>query len=138
MTTDRSQASRAAISRALIVAGGLIGITMGLKLLAPAHLSQDTARRILGVLLGAVVVVYANAIPKALSPLVQMLCEPATEQALRRFTGWSLVLGGAAYAVAWAVAPLTYANVLATSLLGTALLLVVLRFARALPSRPRG
>jgi hypothetical protein len=55
--------------------------------------------------------------------------DPVAEQAMRRFTGWSLVLGGTAYAVAWVIAPLENANVLSASLLGAALLLVVARFA---------
>jgi hypothetical protein len=128
----RSQTSHAALFRGLVVASGLLGITVVLKLLSPAHLGTDTARRILGVLMGAVVVIYANAVPKTLSPLLQLRCDPAVEQALRRFTGWSLVLGGAAYALAWAIAPLTYANILAAALLGTAVLLVVFRLALAI------
>ncbi len=129
MTTDRSQRSRAAISRALITAGVLLGVSLALALLSPAHLSEGSARRMLGVLLGAVVVIYANAVPKALSPLLQLRCDPAAEQAMRRFTGWSLVLGGAAYAVAWVIAPLANANALSASLLGASLLLVVARLA---------
>ena len=122
-------------SRGLIVAGVLLGVAAGLKLLSPGHLSPEAAHRILGVLLGAVVVVYANAVPKALSPLMQMRCDPVAEQAIRRFTGWSLVLGGAAYSGVWAIAPLAYANLLAASLLGSTVLLVVLRLARSGRSR---
>lgn len=137
MTTVRSQASRAAMSRGLIVAGGLLGVSMTLQRLSPEHLSSESARRMMGVLLGAVVVVYANAVPKALTPLLRLHCDPAAEQAMRRFTGWSLVLGGAAYAVAWVMAPLEYANVLSAGLLGAALLLVVVRLAWGMPSGPR-
>jgi len=137
MITDRSRTSRAPIGRALLVAAALLGATVALKRLAPTHLGPDTARRLLGVLLGAVVVGYANAVPKALPPFLRMRCEPVAEQAMRRFTGWSLALGGAGYAGAWAIAPLAYANVLAATLLGTALLLVVLRLTRVTSPRPR-
>lgn len=135
MTKDRSQGSRATIARGLIVAGMLLGGAVLLERMSPAYISPDAARRMLGVLMGAVVVVYANAVPKALSPLLRMRCAPAAEQAMRRFTGWSLVLGGAGYAAAWAVAPMAHARLLAMGILGTAFLLVVLRLAQAMPGR---
>lgn len=137
MTKDRSDAARAGIVRGLIVAGGLLGAAVAIRLLTPAHLGAASAHRVMGVLMGAVVVLYANAVPKALTPLVRMRCDPGVEQALRRFTGWSLTLGGVAYVAVWAIAPLAYANLLAASLLGTALLLVVLRVALTLAGRPR-
>lgn len=129
MTTNRSQALRVSIPHGLILAGLLLAVSVALKLLSPDHLSPELARRLLGVLMGTVVVVYANAVPKALSPLIRMRCDPVAEQAMRRFAGWSLALGGAAYAVAWVIAPLKDANVLAATLLGAALLLVVARLA---------
>jgi hypothetical protein len=137
VTTNRSQASRADIARGLIVAAVLLGVSMALKLLSPEHLSAEFVDRMMGVLLGAMVVVFANAVPKALSPLLQQRCDPAAEQAMRRFTGWSLVLGGAAYAVAWVIAPLEHANVLSAGLLGAALLLVVVRLAWGMANGPR-
>lgn len=137
MTTNRPQASRVSISRELIVAGLVLGVSVALALLSPDHLSPELARRLLGVLIGAVVVVYANAAPKALSPLIQMRCDPVAEQAMRRFTGWSLTLGGSAYVLTWLIAPLESANVLAASLLGAALLLVVVRLTWAMARRSR-
>jgi hypothetical protein len=91
----------------------------------------------MGVLLGAIVVVYANAVPKALTPLIQVRCELAEEQAMRRFTGWSLVLGGVAYALAWLSAPLESANMIAATCLGLAVLLVIGRFAWTMVRGPR-
>jgi hypothetical protein len=126
---NESQAPNASIVRGLLIAGALLAVATTLRLLSPDHLSPDTARRMMGVLLGVVVMVYANAVPKALSPLIQMRWNPAEEQALRRFTGWSLVLGGAAYAAAWAIAPIDKANLVAAICLGAAFVAVVLRFA---------
>ena len=137
MTSHRSRAARPEITRGLIVAGVLLAATVVIRLLSPAHLDPGVARRLLGILLGAVVVGYANGVPKALSPLMRMRCDPAAEQALRRFTGWSLALGGTAYAAAWAIAPLTHANLIGASLLGTAVLLVLVRIALAGPGRSR-
>ena len=134
MTTNRS---RAPITRGLIIAGALLGAALALRVLTPAHVDPETARRILGVLMGVVVIVYANEVPKLLPPLRRLKGDPAADQAMRRFTGWSLVLGGAGYAAAWASAPMAYANPLAGTLLGAALLLGVLRIGQrtSTPSR---
>ena len=129
MTTNRVDASHVPIARGLLTAGLILGISVALKLLSPAHLSPVLVSRLFGVLLGTVVVVYANAVPKALSPLIQLRCDAVAEQGLRRFAGWSLTLGGAAYAVVWLSAPLARANGLARILLGVAVSLVVVRLA---------
>jgi hypothetical protein len=57
--------------------------------------------------MGAVVVICANAVPKVLTPLIQSRCDPIAHQAIRRFTGWSLVIGGAAWATARKHLPVT-------------------------------
>ena len=126
-----SAAPNASIARSLIIASVLLGVAVMLRVLSPDHLSPELARRMMGVLMGVVAVVYANAVPKALSPLLQMR-DAAEEQAMRRFTGWSLVLGGTAYAVAWVIAPLESANLIAATLLGVSLFLVVARFVWAM------
>ena len=122
---DQSTAPGASIRRGLVIAGLLLGVAVTLRLLSPEHLSPELARRMMGVLMGAVVIVYANAVPKALLPLMQLRCDPADEQAMRRFTGWTLVLGGAGYSTAWLLAPVDNANLIAAVLLGVALILVV-------------
>jgi len=90
MTTNSSRSSHASIVRGLIIAALLLAVSLLLAALSPDHLSPELARRLLGVLMGAVVVVYANAVPKALTPLILTRCDPGAEQAMRRFTGWSL------------------------------------------------
>lgn len=137
MTTDRTTPTTSPIARALVIAGALLGITLALRALAPEHLSVDFVRRASGVLLGIIVIGYANLVPKALSPLITMRCDAATEQALRRFTGWSLVAGGLAYSLCWMLAPLVDARLRSVALLGTAVLLVVGRVALALTPHAR-
>ena len=127
MTTNHSRPARSEVARGLVVALVLLGGSGALRLLAPAYLSSDLSRRLMGALLGLMVVVYANAVPKALAPLIRSRCDPAGEQALRRFTGWSFVLGGAAYAIGWIVAPMEVAYLVTASALGAALLLVAVR-----------
>lgn len=131
MTTNQPQTNRDSIWRALLVAGLLMGSTLAISLLSPGYLSPEFARRLTGVLMGAVVIYYANAVPKALVPLMKMRGDPVAEQALRRFAGWSLTLGGVGYAVAWAIAPIAHASTLSITLLATALLLAIARWVRA-------
>jgi len=113
--------------RALIIAALLLGIAVVLKVLPPEYLNPELARRLLGVMIGVVVIIYANRVPKALSPLIRMRCDPAGEQAVRRFTGWSLAVGGAAFAIVWMFAPLRHANSLSGGLLCAAVMIVIVR-----------
>ncbi|MBY0573375.1 MAG: hypothetical protein K2P84_06805, partial [Undibacterium sp.] len=87
------------ILRALIFAALFLGATLAIRLLSPEYLSAELAQRLLGVMMGCVVIFYSNVVPKTLTPLTRMRCDPNTEQSIRRFTGWSLVLGGLGYAV---------------------------------------
>ena len=125
--TNPFPTSRNAIQRVLINASLIIAIAVAIKLLSPDHISPNLAARLFGILLGAVVAIYANDAPKALTPLLRMRCDPVAEQAMRRFTGWSLTLGGVAYAAAWLMAPIESANTIAICLLGASVLLVVAR-----------
>jgi hypothetical protein len=134
--TMHDAATPRALRRALLLAALLLGAAAALRWLSPAWIGPDLAHRLLGALMGAVVVAGANAAPKKLTPLAQLRCTPAAEQALRRFTGFMLVAGGSGYALAWLAAPIGVASQLATGLLGTALALVLLRWADALARRP--
>lgn len=132
-TTSRAWA----IGRSAIVAVLLIGAWAAMPLFFPGHTAPEPMLRFLGMLTGLVVVVQANAVPKALGPLAAMRCNPTTEQALRRFAGWALLLGGLGYAVALLFAPLAYANLLSGALMGLAVLLVVARYGYAMAGRAR-
>lgn len=125
MTTKRSETrslGSALFAALLILAGSVL-----LQWLSPEYLSRETAHRLFGVMLGTMVVFYANTASKLLRPLAQIRCDAEKEQAIRRFTARSIVLGGLAYMVAYLVAPLAWADILAIALLGTSVLLVVIR-----------
>lgn len=86
--------------------------------------SAETAERLMGVLLGSVVIVSANAIPKRLVPLARLSCDPGREQTLRRFAGRAMVLGGLGFTLAYVLAPIAIASTLAICLLAPAVLVV--------------
>ena len=126
------------LGRSLLTATLIIAISSALAWLAPAYVSTELSHRLLGAMLGAVVVVYANAVPKALASYTRLRYSPAAEQAARRFAGWSLVLGGIGYMLAWLLAPIEMANLIAGVLLGVGLLLAVLRYLRLGANGPHG
>jgi hypothetical protein len=119
------------IGRALAGAAVILAAAAILRRAMPEHIDPATAQRLVGVLLGLIVVVYANAIPKSLTALARLRCPPAGEQAARRFAGWSLVLGGAAYVAAALMAPLDVMHLAGGAVLAVALLAAILRCLRA-------
>ena len=125
------------IGRGLLTAAVVLAASASLKLLSPALIREDLSRRLLGVLLGGVVVYYSNVIPKTLTPLANRHCSPQSEQSLRRFAGWCLVLGGVGYAGAWLFAPAESTGLVGGGLLGLALLLVLGRYAWSISRRSR-
>lgn len=119
------------LGRSLLAAGVIIAASAALAWLAPVYISTELSHRLLGALLGAVVVCYANVIPKMLAPRARLRCSPAQDQAARRFAGWALVLGGAGYSLAWLLAPIGLAKLIAGAILASSLLLAALRCLRA-------
>ena len=119
------------LGRALAGAAFILAASALLRWSAPEYLSVEMARRLTGVLLGAIVVIYANAIPKSLVALARLRCSPAREQAARRFAGWSLVLGGLGYMAASLIAPLAWMHLIGGAILAVALAAAILRCMRA-------
>lgn len=104
--------------RDVLIALSLLAIAAALKIFAPER--TELAPRVLGVMSGLVIVFYANAIPKTLTPLAK-LKDPARHESLQRFVGWCLVLGGLGHALAWIAVPFDYVVPVAIALLGSAL-----------------
>lgn len=108
----------------------VIGVSAALSWLAPTYIAPELSQRMLGLLLGAVVVVYSNDIPKALVSRARPRATAAQDQKARRFAGLSLVLGGIGYDVAWVFAPLDMAGLIGGGVLAFALVFAVRRCLR--------
>jgi len=111
----KDTSTRSRLARDIAIAIGLTVGSAALVFLTPGAMTRDTSRRIFGVLLGAIVIFYANEGTKMLPPLDRVR-NPAAEQARRRFAGWAITLGGLAYLVTWLIAPLNYAAPISTAL----------------------
>lgn len=99
--------------RAMALAGSMLATSLAAVLIsrlgwAGSH-GAELSERSWGFLMGAMVVVFANAIPKQVGS--------ARRQAALRIVGWAMVLGGLGYAASWLFVPLAYANLVAMLLL---------------------
>jgi len=116
-------------------AAGLFAAALAMSLArAYGVLDHGDTRRIMGLILGSILVAVGNSLPKQLTPIARMSCDPARKQALQRFAGWTFVVTGIAYAAAWLVAPRDSAGIVAAAigLAGTLIVLVaVVRVAAA-------
>ena len=92
------------LSRGLIL--GAVQIGAALACVGAASLgwiSFDMSLRVTMAVIGLVLVYQANAIPKSAAG------RSANYQAVKRVTGWALVIGGFGYAAAWLFAPIDIA-----------------------------
>lgn len=134
-------ASRAAESlRSGVAFGSLILVcSLGAKLLAAlgAMGSEEISHRVSMAILGVLVAFGGNGLPKMLTPLAELRCDPARVQALQRRAGWTFVLSGLAFSVAWLVLPIAAAEPVSLCLLLGGTLLVAAQVARLRFARQR-
>ncbi len=116
---------RRAVQTSILFAGLLLLISTLEKLANHAGLAMgaDMDQRLLGVILGAVVVALSNAIPKKATS--------AQSFATQRMIGWALVLGGLGFAIAWLALPIAIAGDVAIVVLLLGLLIGVVAYARS-------
>ena len=127
-----------AIRRAIVFSGLIIGFSLAAKLATAlgAFDGPDVSRRVTMVMMGAFFVFTGNALPKTLTPLSALQCSGAKNQAFQRFAGWTWVLTGLAFAIAWLVLPLDLAKPVSTAILMSGMFLVLAQVLR-LVRRPR-
>jgi hypothetical protein len=121
-----------AIRHAIVFAGLMLSIPLSMKLavaLGVIH-DADLSRRMTMVLLGAFIAFTGNSMPKTLTPLSALQCDPARVQAFQRLAGWTWLLTGLAYAIIWLVLPLALAKPVSLVLLMSGMLFVGLQIVR--------
>ena len=111
---------------AIALAAFIIGAALALGYAENAGwISDDTAKRIMQVLIGLMLAAYANLMPKQLDRPRGTPRAEAAAQSVLRVGGWSLMLASLAYAGLWAFAPLDFANVASMIILGGATVFIV-------------
>jgi hypothetical protein len=107
---------------ALTVAGFMLLSAVVLKYAqANEIIGADAARRSIQVIIGLVLMVYGNFMPKDIAQSRAMACAASRSQSALRVGGWSMALAGLGYAGLWAFAPLAFANVASIVVVATAM-----------------
>ena len=101
-----------------------------------APFEAEIARRAMNVFLGGFFIVTGNAIPKTLKPL-SARCDPARVQSFQRLAGWTWVLTGLGFSLAWLFLPLGPANSVSMVILFAGMLLVLEELFRLFRSQRR-
>ncbi len=125
------------LRNALLLAAGFLALSFAVSRASSAGvLDGTTARRLVQIATGLIVVYTSNLAPKTLEPL-SARCSPARAQAVKRFSAWALVVGGLGYSLTWLFAPIDVARPVSIGILASALLLVLGRCAWTLATRNR-
>lgn len=137
LSVSRRRSSRGAIPshaadsirHAVVFAALMIVFPLIAKLAATMGAADNTdlSRRLTMIALGAFFVFTGNALPKVLTPLSALRCDAASVQAAQRFTGWTQVLSGLAFAGAWLLLPSTLAKPVSVAFLVTGILVIMAR-----------
>ena len=115
----------------------LTGLVFGILMLASAYVlkhagvNPDLPMRVTMVLLGLYYVVSGNALPRRFTARAAQRPNAARTQAVQRFAGWTFVLAGLAFALAWIVLPTDVAKPLSVAFLVGGSLTVFVRTYRA-------
>jgi hypothetical protein len=115
------------VRRGIVTAGLILAISLGAKLagaLGAVHY-DDIALRATMAITGVFLAAIGNAIPKTLTPLTAVNCDPAKVQAVRRLAGWIWAVAGLAVAIAWLTLPINLAETTSFLLLPSAILVTV-------------
>ena len=87
----------------------------------------ELSQRLTMATFGGFFMFVGNMTPKMLAPLVGLQCDGARMQAWQRFTGWTWMLTGLAFAIAWLALPPAVAKPVSMALLIGGVLLAMIR-----------
>jgi hypothetical protein len=120
------------IRTGVVYAGSILVLTLGATLINAMGVpgAADLSERAMMAILGAFFVFTGNAIPKTLRPLSPLPEDAARVQAFQRFAGWTWVLTGLVFAIAWLILPLRFAESTSFLLLPAAILLILVQYLR--------
>ena len=111
-----------AVAVAVLILGtaSALRYAQGLDLIGP-----DASKRTMQVMIGLILAAYSNLMPKDVGRWRASALAVARAQSVLRVGGWSMTLAGIAYAGLWAFAPLAIADVVATAVVASAMLITM-------------
>lgn len=125
------------IPGALVAAGVILAAAYGMGLAVDRNLiSAIVAERVQHALMGGVLVLIGNFMPKTGNRPSEVCCEPSEAHSVKRLSGWALVIAGFGYSLTWLVAPIGVAPVLSIVLVGAAVVVMAGSLLIGLRARP--
>lgn len=114
-----------------------ITLSMRLAMALGVMENADFARRATMAVVGILFVITGNRMPKTLTPLAALKCDPARVQAFQRFADWTCVLTGLAFAMVWLLLPIDVASAVSSILLVSGILAIAVQIVRLRTTRRR-
>ena len=90
----------------------------------------DSGRRTTMIIIGAYLAATGNAMPRMLPPVSSMQGNGARVQAFQRLAGWTWVLCGLGFAMAWLVLPIDAAAPVSVALVAAAMIVTIVQLLR--------
>jgi hypothetical protein len=131
--------SVASVASAVVFGALMMIIPLALTLAHAYGLVDDPdsgMQRTTMIMLGAYLAVTGNAIPRMLPPTSSIPCGGARVQAFQRHAGWTWVLCGLGYAMAWLALPIDAAGPISMALVATAMIVTIVQLLRLRKPRP--
>jgi hypothetical protein len=129
---SKSESMKRYIAMSATLAGVILAVALGTAIFDVGGSAGHVLRaRVSGIVAGLVLCVIGNGGPKVTEALKPGCFSTAESMAAKRFTGWTFVVAGLAYALLWGLAPLPVAEAAAIPLVAGALLLALARVAWA-------
>jgi hypothetical protein len=131
--------SVASVTGAVVFGALMMGIPLALTLAHAYGLVDDPdsgMQRTTMIMVGAYLAVTGNAMPRMLPPTASMPDGGARVQAFQRHAGWTWVLCGLGYAMAWLALPIDAAGPISMTLVATAMIVTIMQLLRLRKPRP--
>ena len=132
--------SVASVAGAVVFGALMMIIPLALTLAHAYGLVDDPdsgMQRTTMIMVGAYLAVTGNAMPRMLLPTSSMPGGGARVQAFQRHAGWTWVLCGLGYAMAWLALPIDAAGPISMALVATAMIVTIVQLLRVRKPRPR-
>ena len=129
----------ASVTSAVVFGALMMIIPLALTLAHAYGLVDDPdsgMQRTTMIMVGAYLAVTGNAMPRMLPPTSSMPCGGARVQAFQRHAGWTWVLCGLGYAMAWLALPIDAAGPISMALVATAMIVTIVQLLRLRKPRP--